>query len=133
MKDFRQGTGAAYYIEPPRRTNPADHFIGGSHPSRSAGTDPRTKGTNPRKKGTNPRRDGTNPSASEAADIARVGRLRRRAIARFRVSSHQAWCVTCDDTGLVEVGGGQREYVRCTDHRQMTANEAADVLEGHAV
>lgn len=127
MKDFRQGTGAAFYIEPPRRANPGDHFAAGK-PSRAAQTNPRHDGKNSRAKGTNPRKLGTNPSASEAADIARVGRLRRRAIARWRTSRGEAWCVTCDDTGTVDTGAG---YGPCPTHRQMTANEAADVIEGH--
>lgn len=94
--------------------------------SRAGGTNPRQSGKNPRARGTNPRRDGTNPSASEAADIARVGRLRRRAIARWRHVKGEPWCVTCDDTGTVDTGAG---YGPCPTHRPMTANEAADVLE----
>ena len=111
---------AGYYIgEPWRRELPPEHNRQGT----------RRRGTNPRARGTNPRRLGTNPSASEMADIARVGRLRRRALARWRTRTGTAWCELCDDTGTV--AGDDGRYSPCAGRRQITANEAADILDGY--
>lgn len=99
-------------------------------PRREAGTDARSRGTNPRAKGTNPRRNGTNPSAGTSSDIARVDRLRRRAIARYRIEHGEPFCPACDDTGwqLVREDLRGEQYRPCPDHRTMTANEADDLL-----
>ena len=85
----------------------------------------RAKGTNPRATGTNPRAKGTNPTAGLASDAARVARLKRHALARHRVATGEAWCLTCDDTGLVYLNGAGTP---CPGHRQMTAQEADAIL-----
>jgi hypothetical protein len=92
---------------------------------------PRVAGTNPRQLGTNPRRLGTNPSAGTRTDINRVWRLKRRALARWRVTTETAWCSTCDDAGVVLVPAFDlrvEQYGPCPNHRDMTANEAAGIL-----
>lgn len=131
VKDFRDDTDAAMYIER-GRDRPT-----GRDDIRRQGS--RGRGTNPRAKQTNPRRLGTNPSAAQTADIARVGRLRRRALARWRAGGNGAWCELCYDTGLVtlaqgwptcEGGDDGRTFYPCPNHRQITANEAADIIEG---
>ena len=79
-----------------------------------------------RQTGRNPRRLGTNASAGTVADINRVDRLRRRAVARWRVATGLPWCPICDDDLVTETGAGTWEP--CPTHKPMTANEAADIL-----
>lgn len=94
-------------------------------PRREAGTNARARGTNPRAKRTNPRAHGTNPSAGTSSDRARVERLTRRAVARYRVATGDPWCSTCDDTAWLDTAAG---YVPCPDHRRMTSRQADEIL-----
>lgn len=88
----------------------------------------RARGTNPRAKRTNPRRAGTNPSAGTPADIARVDRLKRRALARLHARG-EVWCITCRDDMVTDPNATGR-WSPCHAHTDLTANDAADILEG---
>lgn len=100
-------------------------------PRRAAGANSRARGTNPRARGTNPRRMGTNRSAGTRADVLRVARLVRRAVARHRVR-FGPWCSICDDELVVAVldDQGVERFDPCPDHRPMLSNVADDILAG---
>lgn len=85
----------------------------------------RAAGTNPRATKTNPRAKGTNPAAGLDSDLARVGRVLRRALARHRASTGTPWCPTCDDSGFTYTDGAAAP---CPSHRPMTTADADAIL-----
>ncbi len=58
----------------------------------------RATGTNPRALLLNPRALGTNPSAGSERDRARVGNVKRRALAVMHARG-ESWCAVCLDDG----------------------------------
>lgn len=93
------------------------------HPERAVRQGARAEGRSPRQTASNPRRKAKNPSAGTPADIARVNREQRRAIARLHARGDY-WCTVCDDSGFTYPADAA---VPC-DHPPMTAADADLIL-----